>query len=279
MTTSAAQPALDLQPDSADEPETAATPTGGRPIFIVGCQRSGTTMLRLMLDSHPRISCGPETRFLEGFEPIFADDWKRLSQYGFSEDEWVRRIREFFEGVQTDYARSRGKQRWADKTPRYAMNLPLVLRIFPDAQIVHVIRDPRDVAVSHRKRFGYWSCLKSTVKWPRYVGAARGAARELPADSYREVRYEHLVADPAATLHDLLDWVGEPWDPAVLEFDKGGHDVPARYHAQLAARQASAGTDGAVYASRVGSYRRELDPLVRVMVWANSRRLRRDLGY
>ncbi|MGL5853436.1 MAG: sulfotransferase family protein [Phycicoccus sp.] len=273
MATSAAERALAAESAATTEPAPA------RPIFIVGCQRSGTTMLRLMLDSHPRISCGPETRFLEGFEPILTDDWKRLSQYGFSEEEWVRRIRGFFEGVQADYARSRGKQRWADKTPRYALNLPLVLRIFPDAQIVHVIRDPRDVAVSHRKRFGYWSCVKSTVKWPRYVGTARAAARELPADTYREVRYEQLVADPGPTLRDLLDWLGEPWDPAVLEFDKAGHDVPARYHAQLAARQASAGTDRAVYASRVGSHRRELDPLVRLLVWANSRGLRRELGY
>ncbi|MGL5866951.1 MAG: sulfotransferase [Dermatophilaceae bacterium] len=291
MTTSTSEPATVAGAASACDaasPAESATvagsasandPVAGRPIFIVGCQRSGTTMLRLMLDSHPRISCGPETRFLEGFEPILTDDWKRLSQYGFSEDEWVLRIRGFFEGVQADYARSRGKQRWADKTPRYALSLPLVLRIFPDAQIVHVIRDPRDVAVSHRKRFGYWSCLKSTVKWPKYVGTARHAARGLSAATYREVRYERLVADPGATLSDLLDWLGEPWDPAVLEFDKAGHDVPARYHAQLAARQASAGTDRAVYASRVGTYRRELDPLVRLLVWANSRRLQRELGY
>lgn len=255
-----------------------ATPST-RPIFVVGCQRSGTTMLRLMLDSHPRISCGPETRFLEGFEPILTDDWKRLSQYGLSEEEWIRRIRGFFEGIQQDYAASKGKERWADKTPRYALSLPLVLRVFPDAQIVHVIRDPRDVAVSHRKRFGYWSCLKSTVKWPKYVGTARRDTRSLPADSYREVRYEALVGQPEETLRDLLAWLGEEWDPSILDFDKARHDVPARYHAQLAARRASAGTEAAVYASRVGSHRRELDPLVRTLVWLNSRRLIRELGY
>jgi hypothetical protein len=232
-----------------------------------------------MLNSHHRISCGPETRFLEGFSPILTDDWKRLSQYGFTEEEWIRRIRGFFEGIQGDYARSRGKERWADKTPRYALMLPLLLRIFPDAQVVHVIRDARDVAVSHRKRFGYWSCLKSTAKWPRYVGTARRAARDLPEGTYREVRYENLAGDPEATLRGLLAWLGEDWDPAVLDFDKARHDVPARYHAQLAARQATAGTDTAVYASRVGSHRRELDPLVRLLVWANSRRLLRELGY
>src|SRR5690242_14420656 len=82
-------------------------PTG--PIFVVGCQRSGTTMLRLMLDSHSQISCGPETRFLEDLERIVGADWKRLSQFGYSQEEWLRRIRSFFEGIQSDYARSRGR--------------------------------------------------------------------------------------------------------------------------------------------------------------------------
>ena len=151
-----------------------------RPIFIVGCQRSGTTMLRLMLDSHSQISCGPETRFLEDLERIVGPDWKRLSQFGYSQEEWLKRIRAFFEGIQSDYARSRGKTRWADKSPRYALHIHFLLQVFPDAQIVHVIRDGRDVAVSHRKRFGYWSSVKSSVKWPRYISAARTAGLALP---------------------------------------------------------------------------------------------------
>jgi hypothetical protein len=102
----------DTQDGTATPPATAA---GGAeaPIFIVGCQRSGTTMLRLILDSHSRISCGPETRFLEDMERIVGSDWKRLSQYGFPREEWLRRIAGFFGGIQHDYAVSRGKQRWA----------------------------------------------------------------------------------------------------------------------------------------------------------------------
>ncbi len=189
-----------------------------RPIFIVGCQRSGTTMLRLMLDSHSQISCGPETRFLEDLERIVGPDWKRLSQFGYSQEEWLRRIRVFFEGIQTDYAHSRGKTRWADKSPRYALHIPFLLQVFPDAQIVHVIRDGRDVAVSHRKRFGYWSSVKSSVKWPRYIRAARTAGLALPSTSYYELRYDQLVADSEHTLQSLLEWLGEDWEPEVLEF-------------------------------------------------------------
>ena len=250
-----------------------------RPIFIVGCQRSGTTMLRLMLDSHSQISCGPETRFLEDLERIVGADWKRLSQFGYSQEEWLRRIRSFLEGIQSDYARSRGKTRWADKSPRYALHIPFLMQVFPDAQIVHVIRDGRDVAVSHRKRFGYWSSVKSSVKWPRYISAARGAGSALGEDSYHELRYDRLVADTETTLRQLLEWLGEEWEPEILDFATKKHDVPERYHRQLAARNHKAGTDGSVYASRVGTYRSELDPLVRTLFWFTSRRTLRELGY
>jgi hypothetical protein len=250
-----------------------------RPIFIVGCQRSGTTMLRLMLDSHSRISCGPETRFLEDLERIVGPDWKRLSQFGFTQDEWLQRLRTFFGGIQGDYARSRGKARWADKSPRYALHIPFLSRLFPDAQFVHVIRDGRDVAVSHRKRFGYWSSVKSSVKWPRYIEAARSAGADLPPDRYHEVRYDQLVADSEKVLRELLAWLGEEWEPAILDFAKAKHDVPARYHRQLAARQQTAGTQDSVYASRVGTFRSELDPLVRSLFWVTSRKTLRDLGY
>jgi len=250
-----------------------------RRIFIVGCQRSGTTMLRLMLDSHPRISCGPETRFLEDLERIVGDDWKRLQQFGFTQEEWLARLRTFFGGIQADYARSRGKARWADKSPRYALHIPFLHQLFPDAQFVHVIRDGRDVAVSHRKRFGYWSSVKSSVKWPRYIKAARGAGASLSPDTYHELRYDQLVADPEATLRSLLAFLGEEWDPTLLDFTRASHDVPERYHKQLAARNASAGTDGSVYASRVGTYRAELDPFVRSLFWVTSRSTLRQLGY
>jgi hypothetical protein len=255
------------------------TVEAGRPIFVVGCQRSGTTMLRLMLDSHRRISCGPETRFLADLERVVDTDWPRLSQYGYTQEEWLERIREFFGSIQADYAHGRGKERWADKTPRYALNIPFLLRVFPDAQIVHVIRDGRDVVVSHRKRFGYWSSVKSTLKWPRYIKTARGVGATLRPDQYHEVRYEDLAGRPEETMRDLLDFLGEEWDPQVLEFASKEHAVPARYHAQLAARQASAGTDQTVYASRVGTHRTELDPLTRIMLWTTSRRSLDELGY
>jgi hypothetical protein len=249
------------------------------PIFIVGCQRSGTTVLRLILDSHSHISCGPETRFLADMERIVTKDWTRLSRFGFDQEAWLERMATFFGGIHHDYAIGRGKQRWADKTPLYALHMDFVARLFPDAQFVHVIRDARDVAVSHRKRFGYRSCVTSAIKWPRYIAAARASAADLAPGQYYEVRYERLVSDPETTLRGLLEFLGEDWEPQILQFTDQPHDVPERYHAQLSSRQASAHTQAAVYGSRIGSYRRELDPAMRALLWLTSRSTLRDLEY
>lgn len=249
-----------------------------RPIFLVGCQRSGTTMLRLVLDSHSHISCGPETRFLADLERVVGPDWKRLSQYGYSQEEWLERIGDFFDGLQADYARAHGKQRWADKTPLYALNLDFISRMFPDCQIVHVIRDGRDVAVSHRKRFGYRSALKSAIKWPRYIKAARAVGERLPADRYYELRYEAVVDDTEKALRGLFDWFDEPWEPAVLDYNEHRHDVPEKYTKEADKRRG--GTSGqAIYRSSVGSFRRQLDPLTRLLFFVFARSTLRELGY
>ncbi len=253
--------------------------SGDAPVFVVGCQRSGTTVVRLLLDSHSRISCGPETRYLEDLERVVGRDWPRLERFGLTQDEWLTRIATLFGGVHADYAARRGKARWADKSPRYALVLPFVLRVFPDAQVVHVLRDGRDVAVSHRKRFGYWSALKSTVKWPRYVRAVRATGRTLPPERYHELRYEDLVGDQEATVRALTDFLGEEFEPGMLDLDAHQHDVPDRYHQQARDRRERQGTTAAVYGSRAGAHRRELDPLVRFLVWWNGRRLLRELGY
>src|SRR6266513_2346410 len=186
------------------------TTTSNRPIFIVGCQRSGTTLLRLMLDSHPNISCGPETRFLQDFAKLTSESWDRLSLYGFPKSYWL----------EAEYAKSRGKTRWADKPPRYALSLGYINELFPTSQIVHVIRDGRDVVASHRDRWGYWSAVKAVAKWARYIRSARRVGDRLPGDRYTEVRYEDLVLDTGATMRSLLQYLGEPWDDAVLHHDQ-----------------------------------------------------------
>jgi hypothetical protein len=251
----------------------------GPPVFIVGCQSSGTTPLRLILDSHPHISCGPETRFLPQFAHLTSESWDRLGLYGFPKEYWHKLVADFFATFKADYAASRGKARWADKTPRYAMSLDYIVELFPTCQIVHVVRDGRDVVASHRHRWGYWSALKSIEKWRRYIRAARTVGNSLPPSRYHEVRYEALVSEPEKTIRELLDFLDEPWDPAVLEHDKQPHDVPAPYASFSGSRRDTAQEQTAIYRSRVGSHRRELDPLLRTLFRIRSGGVLRELGY
>jgi sulfotransferase family protein len=248
-----------------------------RPVFVVGCQRSGTTLLRLMLDSHPNLSCGPETRFLQQFAALTGESWDRLGLYGFPPEYWHAKAAEFFDGFQTDYARARGKSRWVDKTPRYALSMDYISTLFPTCQFVHVVRDGRDVVVSHKDRWGWWSAVKAVEKWPRYIKAARASAASLPGDRYHEVRYEELVRDPESTMRTLLAFLGEEWDDAVLHHDEHPHDVGGQYAERSAARRGDSGD--AVYRSRVGSHRRGLDPVLRLLTRVRAGRTLRAAGY
>lgn len=274
--TTSGRPEIEIEVEGA---RAGGPPPGPPPIFIVGCQRSGTTLLRLMLDSHPNISCGPESGFLENLVRITDSDWQRLSQFGYPKQYWYNAMARFFDGIQRDYATSRGKGRWADKTPKYALYVDFLDRLFPRSYVIHVIRDPRDVVASHRHRWGWRSALKAAAKWPRYVSAARESGGRLSSGRYLEVRYEDMVADPEGVMRRVLALVGEPWDDAVLHHDRAGHDVPDKYKEFSARRRAEAGDGSAVYRNRVGAGAKELDPLLRLVVWARDGRLRRKLGY
>jgi hypothetical protein len=265
-------------PATPEEARTGASDPPERPIFIVGCQRSGTTLLRLILDSHPRISCGPETRFLADLAQVTRRNWGSLRNYGYPQQYWDAKFAELFASFQRDYASARGKSRWADKTPRYALSLDYILRLFPHAQIVHMVRDGRDVVASHRDRWGYWSALKAVEKWPRYVRAVRAASASLPPERLYELRYEDLVGDPEATLRALLDFLGEEWDPAVMHYDRAPHDIGGQYSQRVATRRAAEG-GAPIFRGRVGAHRRELDPLLALLFRLRARRTLEELGY
>lgn len=252
-----------------------------RPIFVVGCHRSGTTLLRLILDSHPNISCGPETRFLTEFAERITGPrhWQHFEHYGFPREYWLQQVAAMFDRFQSDYAERRGKKRWADKTPRYALSVGLIAEMFPDCQVVHLIRDGRDVVASHRSSWGYFAGMKATAKWPHYIHVAREAGRRLAPDRYHELRYEDLVLDTRSTVCELLEFLGEPWDDAVMRHDKQEHDVQARYYERSARRRAASSDGAAVYRARVATAGRGLDPLLRTLTALAAGRTLRELEY
>jgi hypothetical protein len=144
---------------------------------------------------------------------------------------------------------------------------------------VHVIRDGRDVVASHRDRWGYWSAVKAVEKWPRYIRTARLVGERLPDDRYTEVRYEDLVLDTESAMRALVEYLGEPWDEAVLHHDQAPHDVAGRYEQFSGERRRGAADGAAVYRTRVGTGRREIDPLLRTLINVRAGSTLRALGY
>jgi hypothetical protein len=214
-----------------------------RPIFVVGCPRSGTTLLQLMLHAHPRIAIPPETRFLlETYRDrhrfgdlrrpanrralahfIVNRPQTRFFDLGLDPQEMISEIvagpptlGSAIGAVFRAYSARFGKLRWGDKRPAYLNNLDVIQRLFPDAQIIHIVRDGRDCVASlqevpwHRQ-----GIYHSIAAWAQAVDNARLARRRLSPDTFYELRYEDLVADPVRELAALCEFLGEEYDEAM----------------------------------------------------------------
>ena len=254
--------------------------SGDRPVFVVGCPRSGTTLLSLMLHAHPRIAIPPESRFListwrarERFGDLSTPQQcralaravtrkgSRLRDLGLDPQAVRRRILaapptlgSAFGTVFAMYAEQHDKVRWGDKRPLYYQEVDVLLRLFPDAQVVHIVRDPRAVVAS-LDTMPWWpfDTVGSAASWSQAEHCAQRDSRRLPADVFTTVRYESLVARPEQELRRLCAFLGEEFDPAMLAPSEVRHVVPEgkAWHGNLAA---SVGT------SRVEAWREGLAP-------------------
>jgi Sulfotransferase family len=212
-----------------------------RPFFVVGCPRSGTTLLRTILDGHSRLSIPPESHFVVALErrarrgAVTLDDiiaHPEFSAWNADTDalrRWVddaapTSYPELVSAVFDWYAVRNGKQRWGDKTPGYVSYLPHLLRLFPDAQFVHVLRDGRDVVASLSEQvWGPKRPVVGALRWRRKVGAGRRAGARMGADSYIELKLEDLIIDPETKIRELCDFLGEEFQANMLEFQARAH--------------------------------------------------------
>src|SRR5581483_1527296 len=190
-----------------------------RPILIVGSNGSGTTLLRLMLDSHEHIAIPHETGFLRlAAMHQWVPYWNLGDQWAPSLDlddaSLTRHLADFYGGLFASYAARRGKQRWGDKTAFHLWHLSLAAQMFPDLQIVGIVRHPGAVVTSVRRRFRrkLGSAMRS---WRRSTKVLLQQAADF-GERFAVLRYEDLVTAPEPTMRALLRWLGEPWSPAVI---------------------------------------------------------------
>lgn len=215
------------------------------PIFIVGCDRSGTTLLRLMLNQSPVLHIPNESGFLTKLwnqQDVYGDFVKPYQRWFFIRDLQTNKATSktfsfqifkltseeaeaaLAEAAPTNYlgaasaifsaaAAKQGKQQWGDKTPRQVMHIPWLAEAFPQSKFVHVIRDGRDVATSLLKAGWVSSFLEAAHRWRERVEAGRTTGKALGRERYYELRYEHLVMQPEETLKSLCGWLGLEYVP------------------------------------------------------------------
>jgi sulfotransferase family protein len=222
----------------------SATPPGPPAPFIVGVGRSGTTLLRLMLDAHPEMAIPPETHFLPAMVESFGavrvtperllDAIKEAPQSGWiesgvNEEAFLSELRALRPLNAPDslraffrlYAERHGKTRFGEKTPRYVESIDVIAGALPEARFIHMIRDGRDVALSTNKRLVE---LRGTTPVPikkmakRWRGRITGARRAAADGRYLEVRYEDLVLDTEPVLRKVAEFVELEWDPVMLSY-------------------------------------------------------------
>jgi hypothetical protein len=224
--------------------------------FIVGCPRSGTTLLQRILDAHADLAICPETFWVV----YFFKKRIGLTPEGLAIPDLIPRLFEFYKfyrmkmgreelekllegpvpysrfvtGVFDHYGEYRGKPLVGDKTPDYVRNLATLHSLWPTTKIVHLIRDGRDVclsAVNWKRKAGRLASLFSSWEqhpvttaalwWEWHVRQGQESGRVLGPNVYYELRYESLVSRPDEECVKLCDFLGLPFDQAMLNFHEG----------------------------------------------------------
>ena len=210
------------------------------PVFIVGCPRSGTTLMRLLLNNHPRIAIPDETGIFEILMnrtrlkkalPYRIAPGSRLEKVlGTEIAERFNRlpafkrigVRNIVDTLFTIYATSKGKTYWGAKTPHHYRYIPEIRKLFPSATIIFMIRDPRAVVASSKRyaknNKSFWAShnIQTAIDlWKESIHAAKACKDDLVI-----VKYEELSSDPSSVIKEICNHLGVRFDPEMLNFYK-----------------------------------------------------------
>lgn len=252
-----------------------------QPIFVVGAPRSGTTLLRLILNRHTEIGLCDETFFFyyavrrrRAFGDLSRSrnrrrlidaylSTRRLKEMGLDLRALGHRLAcegtsyaAFFSTLLEFYADAHEKIRWGEKTPLHAAELPTLAEWYPDCRVVHIVRDPRDVVSSlQRMPWGARSVLRNARVWKRLSAPPNADRARIKR---RIIRYEDLVTDPPGTVRSVCDYLGISYEPQMLVPEPR---PPAK-------RPWLQRAQGAITTKSVGAWRLELShEQVRLIEW------------
>ena len=220
------------------------------PVFVVGVDRSGTTLLNVMLDAHPDLHITYEVRAI-------LDYAKKLDSYGdisnsssrkrlivdmlnderikssfpwlTIEDIYLDDVVSFSDIIERIYHSALikyNKKIWGDKDPGYTQNIDVLNRLFPDCKFIHIVRDGRDVAVSlEQKWWGPTTFTKAIQYWERMAISTENMLGMLDEKRYIQVRYEDLVSSPARELSLICNTIGINYSSEMLNYTKSATEI------------------------------------------------------
>lgn len=230
-----------------------------QPFFMLGCVRSGTTMLRDVLRRHPNLACPEETHFFRWGDPFGTDGLSRtlmnnavLKKHreidGITEDEFRKILDkstsrgDLYQRYMALYIQRKKPTatRWFDKTPQNVYGAMLAATTMPRARFVHIVRSPANVVASLRigKIVKVDNLVGAANYWNEAVSIVRGLRRAYPGRVY-ELRYEDFTADPMGQTQKLLKFLGEPFDAAdfaTLRIRESDHSEEGVLNAEELAR-------------------------------------------
>ena len=272
---------------------TSPQPFNG-PLFIVGMVRSGTKLLRGLLLENPRVQIpAGESDLL----PLWIDQWERygdlsrrdafdafyrqasglpylvaMTRVGFpaDPDRWYAACPAYdvagvFEGlIRTQLGAGPGDL-WGDKTPSYTRHVAQIAHAFPEARVVHIVRDVRDYCLSVNKAWGK-NRFRAAQRWSDDVRRARTDGAAL-GPRYLEVRYEDLIADPGPAMERVCRFAGIEFDPSMLSLSKPSEVA------------GDAGGMRAVKRDNAGKFRTRMDASTLRRIEAIAGDVLRDAGY
>lgn len=258
------------------------------PVIIGGCGRSGTSLLRSIINAHPNFYCGPETALMV---PRAGNKEILIRKYSWLLEIHPHAIREiwdvpsqamFVDLLFATLCTAKNKRRWAEKTPKNVMVFDWILGHWPLAYLVHIIRDGRDVIASLREH-PKWNISKgqripSNVHQPiepcieRWIIETTAGLKWRGHPRYIELRYEDLVADPEVRLQLFFRQIGDEFHPCVLD--------PANRRADPDRDPQGLNTDQPIQAHSVGRWQRDLTKEELALIYSTpARQLLIDLGY
>jgi hypothetical protein len=249
-----------------------------KPIFIAGPDRSGTTLMYAFLASHPQISMVRRTNMWRYFYGRYGDlsqrenfehclaDMVRYKRMGVLRPDPARIAEEFWQGEATygrlfaifhqQHARQLGKSRWGDKSLHTEHYAERVFREFPQARIIHMVRDPRDRYASVKKRHGRTvnRVGASVGRWLFSMRVARRNLERYPGQ-YLIVRYEQLAQQPEETLRQVCAFIEEEYSPLMLTMSGA-----ADYRDSGGNSSFETITPGTISTKPIGRFRQVLSP-------------------